>query len=977
MPSSWFFSPQHNSPCKVIETQQLWGQDVCRVWLSSQDAVVLVPRDALCDAAPPDAPTAVAHIKYVAAAAKVAQILAQNGAASPLEDVLLAPMESNVIPLPHQVEALARAVSSDKIRYLLADEVGLGKTIEAGLIIRELKLRGRAQRILIVAPAGLVTQWQMEMRTHFGEHFPILHPGPFTPYHLCYPEENVWAKHTQLICPLDAVKPLDSRKGWTQEQVDDYNRWRYADLITAGWDLVIIDEAHRLAGSTEQVARYKLGQGLAEAAPYVLLLSATPHQGKSDAFHRLMHLLDPATFAEAQNVTRESIRPFVIRTEKRRAIDDKGQPLFMPRQTLMLKVAWEERHSPQRDLYEAVTDYVREGYNLAMQENKRHLGFLMILMQRLVVSSTRAIRCTLERRLEVLAQSNADACAQADMPPGNQDFAFEFMASLSKETLDVLHDMEGQALLDALISLRESTRRNEEAQVAALLEQARRCEEAGQDAKAEALFSWLYQLQATEGDPELKCLIFTEFTATQDMLKDFLAARGFTVATLNGSMNQEERTRAQEAFRKDVRVLISTDAGGEGLNLQFCHVVINYDLPWNPMRLEQRIGRVDRIGQHKTVRAINMALEDTVEFRVREVLEEKLERILKEFGIDKSSDVLDSAQAGELFDEVFTSALLHPEKLEQTAYTTADKIRHELTELRESAAVYGMSSEPDCAVVERLRTHPLPHWLERMTINYIRAHGGVAEDSLLGWNLTWPDGRKQEHCVFSSREAHSTSRSATVLSLEDSRIRALALHLPRSAPGLPVSCVTLPGLPPGALGYWGLFEIRLQRTSGNDSALVQVPRHRSAYCALFVSEDGTLFMPTARHIWDTLQHAEPALLGRVEHEQAAEAHAILEKAAQQAGAGIFENLVQEHTLAIQRETLRGQNAFAARRRGIERVGLPEVRHHRLVLCDADEKAWQGELHAAAKAVPELRPLLLVRIGSPAAEPPLRNDEATQ
>jgi SNF2 family DNA or RNA helicase len=185
---------------------------------------------------------------------------------------------------------------------------------------------------------------------------------------------------------------MDKRRGWTAERVAEYNRSRFEDLITAGWDLVVVDEAHRLGGSTDQVARYKLGKGLAEAAPYVLLLSATPHQGKTDAFHRLMSLLDDDAFPDMDSVSRERVAPYVIRTEKRKAIDADGKPLFKPRRTQMAPVAWESRHHLQQLLYEAVTDYVREGYNQALREKKRHIGFLMILMQRLVVSSTRAIR---------------------------------------------------------------------------------------------------------------------------------------------------------------------------------------------------------------------------------------------------------------------------------------------------------------------------------------------------------------------------------------------------------------------------------------------------------------------------------------------------------------------------------------------------------------------------------------------------------
>ena len=184
---------------------------------------------------------------------------------------------------------------------------------------------------------------------------------------------------------MDSVKPMDKRRGWSQDQIAEYNSERFEDLIAAGWDLVIVDEAHRLGGSTDQVARFKLGQGLAEAAPYFLMLSATPHQGKTDAFHRLVSLIDPQVFPDVGSVTRERVQPYVIRTGKRQAIGADGKPLFKPRRTELAPIRWEERHKGQELLYEAVTEYVRQGYNQAMKKKRNYVGFLMILMQRLVV----------------------------------------------------------------------------------------------------------------------------------------------------------------------------------------------------------------------------------------------------------------------------------------------------------------------------------------------------------------------------------------------------------------------------------------------------------------------------------------------------------------------------------------------------------------------------------------------------------------
>src|SRR5690606_5564583 len=171
---------------------------------------------------------------------------------------------------------------------------------------------GLVRRTLVIAPKGLVTQWVAEMRTHFGEEFRLLIPSDFSTYRRIAQEDNLWQSHPQVVCPMDSVKPMDGRRGWSREQVAEYNRERFEDLISAGWDLVIVDEAHRLGGSTDQVARYKLGQGLAEAAPYLLLLSATPHQGKTDHYRRLMSLLDAEAFPDEASITKDRVQPYVI-----------------------------------------------------------------------------------------------------------------------------------------------------------------------------------------------------------------------------------------------------------------------------------------------------------------------------------------------------------------------------------------------------------------------------------------------------------------------------------------------------------------------------------------------------------------------------------------------------------------------------------------------------------------------------------------
>ncbi len=958
MNTVWHYSTIHNCPCKIIEKQTLWGQDICRAWLPNQDAVVKLPCSALRSINPDTSPEVESQrIGYMAAAAKVAELLEGNSGDHE-GHVLLAPMESNVIPLPHQIQALSRAISQDRIRYLLADEVGLGKTIEAGLIMRELKIRGLVRRTLVVSPKGIATQWVAEMQTHFNEHFRLVLGEDITSLQRLNigsdRTESPWSMFDQVIVSLDSVKPVFKRRGWSKERISQYNRSRFEGLITSGWDLIIVDEAHRLGGSTDQVARHKLGRGLAEAAPYVLLLSATPHQGKTDSFHRLINLLDQDAFPDEESVTREKVAPYVIRTEKRKAIDAEGRPLFKPRRTSLAQIKWQSRHHLQNLLYEEVTEYVREGYNQALKEKKRHIGFLMILMQRLVVSSTMAIRSTLERRLEVIKHGQHQAVLRLE----------ELEAELDNgEEYDSLYDMDAQELLDELLRSHVAALQDEGRQVERLLDIARQCEQEGPDAKAETLIEWIYKLQAEKNEPDLKVLIFTEFIPTQEMVREFLEARGISVVTLNGSMDMNQRKQAQEDFKHHARVMVSTDAGGEGLNLQFCHVIINYDIPWNPMRLEQRIGRVDRIGQPKTVRAVNFIFENSVEFRVREVLEQKLGVILKEFGIDKTGDVLDSAQAGEIFEEVFTSAIIKPDEVESSVDQAVDRIRDEIQHARESSTLYGLSEEPDVDAAQQLRSHPLPHWVERMTISYLKSQGGKTEKQKTWWNLTWPDGSKQQKCVFHTREADHVPEM-TLLNLENSHVRALALKLPQLVPGQPIPRINLKGLPENITGLWGLFEIRLSALSLADRpgvAGLSVPTERKGLVSVFLSDGGKVFLPTARHIWDTMLTTDPVLEGSLDQSKSVDAFEKLNQTVREAGRELYEALKQKHVASIIREEERGKTAFEYRRKAIARIGLPEVRQYRQARCDAEELRWKDKLQSAREIVPEIRPLVITAI----------------
>jgi superfamily II DNA or RNA helicase len=830
-------------------------------------------------------------------------------------------------------------MSRDRIRYLLADEVGLGKTIEAGLVLRELKLRGMVERVLVVAPKGLVRQWQTEMALHFGETLHFIEPselGAFRQWRT--DEDSLWRVHNQVICSLDSVKPIEGRRGWSLEQLATYNRERFEDLVSAGWDLVIIDEAHRLGGSTDQVARYKLGAALAEATPFLLLLSATPHQGKTDQFLRLMQLIDRDTFPDEASVRRERVQPFVIRTEKRAAINADGQPLFKPRMTRLHPVAWQDRHAAQQQLYESVTEYVRHGYNQAIATKKRHIGFLMILMQRLVTSSTAAIRTTLEKRLAALEQPQPQASLFETIDAGE-------WAELDGQTqVDLAVDATGWAA--------------EKAEVEALLDLARKTESQATDAKAEALLELIYRLQQEENDPSLKVLVFTEFVPTQSMLGGYLESRGFAVVTLNGGMDLDSRTKAQRDFAGDARILVSTDAGGEGLNLQFCHVIVNFDMPWNPMRVEQRIGRVDRIGQPHVVRAFNFVLQDTVEHRVRDVLETKLALIADEFGVDKAADVMDSAEAEPLFEHLFVSGIQNPDGVDQQCEAVAAELRTAIAERTKHADLISDRHDLDAGDAKKWQDHPAQFWLERAITIGLPARGGAAIKSGETWTLDWPDRSTTRNAIFDARSARERPE-AEWITLEDQRARAIISRLPPWVEARAVPVARVSRLPDTITGVWSLWRI----------GLTAVNFKRTRFLPVFISDDGRSFVPTARRVWDLLLTESVAVSGAVTPSESSRLFTLSRQAAERLGEQPFSGLVAEFRSWVEDEMTRAKTAYDARMLAIGRVGLPAVREHRRARLNREHDRRIRDLEGASAYTPDLAPLLVLRLEGKGAGAP--------
>ncbi len=861
----------------MLEAKRLFGRDVVKVLVDGSNQIQTVAANSLEQARAFDLDDALS----VTAGARIWSALGS--------DLFLAPLVSKVLPLPHQFRVLRKAMSSFPVRMMLADEVGMGKTIEAGLVIKELKLRGLVERVLVLAPKSLLLQWIAEMDTLFGERFDLVLPGTWGA-DVAARGENEWKRYSQVVSSVDSVKPKDGQRGWAQERIDRFNLERFHDLVGAGWDLVIIDESHKIAGASDVVARHALAKEISKASPHLLLLTATPHSGKTDAFGRLLSLLDPIALQPGTPLNREIVEPYVIRTEKRTATDADGKPLFAARSTKLISVPFESRHVLQEQLYEEVSDYVIEGYNKVIRTGDKGSRLLLILIQRLVSSSTRAIRRFLERRLDVLQNDEAKERAvvgenlaeDADLDEVTQAALF-FVESTSTEVQDV------QRLLDLAIQV----------------------ENAGSDARTEALYEHMLRIAQEDSEPSKKFLIFTEFTATQEMLREFLELRGYSVATLNGSMDLTERREAVTHFRDETQVLICTDAGGEGLNMQFANVIFNYDLPWNPMRVEQRIGRVDRIGQTKEVRALNLVLENSVEARVYEVWQQKLATILAEFGVDKTGDVLDSTEAASDFERLARTALLNPKALDSEIDQVVADIRRIAAEGRETRILYtGHVSEGD-----QIPTVPLRAWL----------------DTLRG---------SQQKTLMDDVSAQELSQSVV------EQINSLR---PYFCPGKSVPSLRLDNLGFEVQGWFSIWRV----------GIADGPWRQQHVFAQFCKPDGKSLAKSAQRIWNALATREARI--RLTEELDSYEFAMMESLAENAANEMYESVVSKSRERAKRRLNALDMSYLARRTSLGQIGLDNVREARRKELETEYEERRAQIAGAAEALPVLDCLFLARV----------------
>jgi len=531
---------------------------------------------------------------------------------------------SRVDPLPHQLEAVYDyLLKLARVRFLLADDAGAGKTIMAGLLIRELQLRGLIERILIVCPANLSFQWQRELKEKFDEKFQVLKGGDIRDQF----GVNQWLEQKKVITSLDLAKRTEMLPGLRQVH----------------WDLVIVDEAHRMSWTppARKTARYVLGELLRDTSDHILLLTATPHKGDPENFSLFLQLLDPDAYADVRSIREAMDRrraPFYLRRTKeamvyfpQRRPDGAwaAEKIFTKRipNTVAFQI-----DGAEFDLYREITRFVkRQSARAAAQGDDpraRAVGFLMALYQRRLASSTRAMRHSLQNRADRLEKGLEKAQELVKLAPPDLPDAEEMEEMEENERARLEEMLEAVTLAGNAEQVRE-----EIGELRQLAKQAQAVENSDSEAKLAKLKDVLHQ-EGFFDHPDKRLLLFTEFKDTLDYLVGKLKGWGFRVGCIHGSMKSGSRdepgTRlySEQQFRDGtIQVLVATEAAGEGINLQCCNILFNYDIPWNPNRLEQRMGRIHRYGQRKDCLIFNFVATNTIEGRVLQRLLEKLQEI--------------------------------------------------------------------------------------------------------------------------------------------------------------------------------------------------------------------------------------------------------------------------------------------------------------------------------------------------------------
>jgi SNF2 family DNA or RNA helicase len=672
-----------------------------------------------------------------------------------LFDPVLAVHTSLVEPLPHQITAVYEAMlPRQPLRFLLADDPGAGKTIMAGLLIKELIARGDLHRCLVVCPGSLAEQWQDELNRRFHLPFEILTNDKLEAART----GNWFLENNLVIARLDKL----SRNEDVQEKLK---------VPDCRWDLVICDEAHKLSatffgGEIKYTKRHRLGQLLATLTRHFLLLTATPHNGKEEDFQLFMSLLDGDRFEGRfrDGVHAADVSDLMRRMVKERLLKFDGSPLFPER--IAYTVPYKLSDAEAR-LYKEVTEYVREEFNRAdaLHNDKRAgtVGFALTILQRRLASSPEAIYQSLRRRrerlekrlreMELLQRSAVASAIMADLPV----LDLEDVADLEDAPDNEVQAVEEEILDQATAARTIGELQAEIATLQRLELLALSVRRSGEDCKWRELASLLGEIfsgRAAAQDPppgqepsplpipspRQKLVVFTEHRDTLTYLEQrisTLLGRREAVVVIHGGMGREERMKAQESFRHDpeVQVLVATDAAGEGINLQRAHLMVNYDLPWNPNRLEQRFGRIHRIGQTEVCHLWNLVAHETREGDVYHTLLQKLEEARKALG-GQVFDVLGRVQfEGRSLRELLIEAIRYGERPEvraRLAQAIADAVdRKQLEDLLEERALAHDSM--DASRVRRVREDMeraearrlQPHYVESFFLEAFQQLGGT------------------------------------------------------------------------------------------------------------------------------------------------------------------------------------------------------------------------------------------------------------
>lgn len=547
---------------------------------------------------------------------------------------------SQIDPLPHQIEAVYHYIlKSPSIRFLLADDPGAGKTIMAGLVLKELKYRGLVNRTLIIVPGHLKEQWLREMKEHFQENFLIVDRNVMNASW----GQNIWTEHNQIITSLDFAKQDDVMFA----------------LKDSSWDLVIVDEAHKMSAykygeKISKTARYQFGELISQITKYLIFLTATPHRGDPENFRLFLDLLQPGFFANTEMLAasiQNKDNPLFLRRLKEDLKGFDNKPLFPPRKVETVKYRLSDA---EKMLYNAVTAYVGQNFNKALQKDKRNVAFALTILQRRLASSVRAVRKSLERRRNRLEELYKKGQLLQEI-----GYTEEYLEDLEENQ----RWQKEEELLEKLTSAETLEELKLEIEkLDELVHMAREVEKQEIETKLNRLREVIEDKRLHEtGD---KILIFTESRDTLEYLAEKIKKWGYTVTTIHGGMDMDARIRAEHEFKNSAQVMVATEAAGEGINLQFCWLMVNYDIPWNPTRLEQRMGRIHRYGQRHEVHIYNLVAADTKEGEILEKLFEKLNRMKEHLGSDRVFDVIGDILPGTSLKDLILEAITNRRTME-------------------------------------------------------------------------------------------------------------------------------------------------------------------------------------------------------------------------------------------------------------------------------------------------------------------------